>query len=65
MEAQRMLLERMNINEVAVVNFEKRLTFNEKELDTMAKRIEQEYKDFANARRRWKSDFDKATQQAV
>lgn len=31
----------------------------------MADRMQQEYKDFANNRKRWKSDFSLATDKAV
>ena len=46
-------------------DFETRLRENEREIRTMAERIAQEYKDFTNNRKRWKSDFALATDKAV
>ena len=64
-EVQTLLLNRINVNEEHVEDFENRLKLNERELYTMAERIGQEYKDFANNRKRWKSDFALATDKAI
>ena len=60
-----MLLDRININEAHVEDFEERLKLNERDLKTIKEQISQEYKDFANNRKRWKSDFAMATDKAV
>lgn len=60
-----MLLDRININEAHVEDFEERLTLNERDLKNIKEQITQEYKDFANNRKRWKSDFAMATDKAV
>lgn len=64
-EVQKMLLNRINVNEAHVEDFEERLKLNERDLKTIKEQITQEYKDFANNRKRWKSDFAMATDKAV
>ena len=64
-EVQNMLLDRVNVNEAHVRDFEERLKLMEREVGTLSNRINQEYKDFANNRQRWKSDFAMATDKAV
>ena len=56
-ELQEQLLERVNTSEAHVQDFEKRLTVNQREIRLMEERIEQEYKDFLQNRRKWKSEF--------
>ena len=60
-----MLLDRININETHVQDFEDRLKQSERVLTQLSERITQEYQDFANNRKRWKSDFAMATNKAV
>lgn len=60
-----MLLERINVVEAQVLDFDERLKLNERTLESIQDRINQEYKDFANNRKRWKSDFAMATDKAV
>ena len=43
-----------------VHDFEKRLQDNERDIRLMSDRLQQEYNDFCNARKRWKSDFQNA-----
>ena len=65
LEMQQLLLQRIDINEAHVADFETRLHGNESSIEQMASRIEQEYKDFANNRKRWKADFQLAQNRAV
>ena len=57
LDMQKLLLERININEAHVTDFENRLKDNERDISLMMDRIDKEYKDFTNKRKRWKSDF--------
>ena len=65
LKIQELLLERININEAHIKDFETRLQGNEFSIKQMVSRIEQEYIDFANSRKRWKADFELAQKRAV
>ena len=50
-------MSRIQASEAAVKEFASRLEVNEREIHMMSERMDQEYKDFVQARKRWKSDF--------
>ena len=60
LEMQKLLLERIEVNEAHVADFETRLQEIERNIERIGDRIEQEYRDFIASRRRWKSDFELA-----
>ena len=53
-------MSRIQASEAAVKEFASRLEVNEREIHMMSERMDQEYKDFVQARKRWKSDFQSA-----
>ena len=59
-EMQEKLMHRIDEAEGTVIDFKERLQENERDLKIMTARMEQEYKDFVQARKRWKSDFQTA-----
>ena len=62
---EKLLLERINVTETHVKDFEVRLGANETQIKRMKEQIEQEYHDFSNQRKRWKTEFDHASEKAI